>query len=51
MVVIFTLAPIRMLKRVQGASMLFFQTHSIGELLNRFTFDVEIMDLKVPKDV
>lgn len=42
---------IRMLKRVQGASMLFLQTHSIGALLNRFTFDVEIMDLKVPKDV
>jgi hypothetical protein len=29
----------------------FFQTHAIGQLLNRFTFDVDVMDLKLPKDV
>jgi hypothetical protein len=31
--------------------MLFYQTHSIGQLLNIFTFDVDKVDLMVPKDV
>jgi hypothetical protein len=40
-----------MLGSVEQATMLFFQTHSIGQLLNRFTFDTETADLKLPKDV
>jgi hypothetical protein len=40
-----------MLGSVEQATMLFFQTHSFGQLLNRFTFDTETADLKLPKDV
>jgi hypothetical protein len=43
--------PFRMLATFKNATMLFYQTHSIGQLLNRFTFDVDIVDLKVSKDV
>jgi hypothetical protein len=40
-----------MLQRVQGASMLFLESHSTGQLLNRFSFDVDITDIKISKDV
>jgi hypothetical protein len=43
--------PFRMLVTFKNATMLFYQTYSIGQLLNRFTSDVDIVDLKVSKDV
>jgi hypothetical protein len=38
----------RLLTRVQGASMRFHESHDIGQLLNRFTFDVDMIDTKIP---
>jgi hypothetical protein len=47
----FPFHPLRLLGTVKNATMLFYQTHSIGQLLNIFTFDVDKVDLMVPKDV